>query len=382
MPYKRKTLTELREENRLFMQSELKAVGALLRYSNLRVVADMDAGMSHLHYAFLDYMAQQSNPFTATDEWLASWMALKQTWRKAATPARSSSVEARGTPDVILPAGSVLNRGDGYQYKTDAELKIGPVGTGSASVTAILPAITDDITGGGYAGNAVAGTLLTLDANVAGIERTLTLTVAASSGANIESEEAFRSRGLLAYQNPPQGGSDTDYKKWALDVAGITRAWVKRRIQGAGTVGIYIMCDGEDTSNNGFPVGTDGVSTLEEWGTLKASGDQGRVADHVYPLQTDTAIVYVCSPIAKIINVEISGIINADSATVASIKSALNDLFFTEGSPTGNARIPLSDINKALSNLAGTKGYILTQPHQDIVMSTGEIPVLGSVVFV
>jgi uncharacterized phage protein gp47/JayE len=36
----------------------------------------MDAGMSHLHYAYLDYIALQTNPFTATDEWLAGWMAL------------------------------------------------------------------------------------------------------------------------------------------------------------------------------------------------------------------------------------------------------------------------------------------------------------------
>ncbi|MEI7000453.1 baseplate J/gp47 family protein, partial [Klebsiella pneumoniae] len=90
----------------------------------------------------------------------------------------------------------------------------------------------------------------------------------------------FRSRGLLAYQNPLQGGSDADYKKWALAVSGVTRAWVKRRIMGAGTVGVYIMCDGSDTTNNGFPVGTDGVSQLEEWGAIKATGDQGRVADY------------------------------------------------------------------------------------------------------
>jgi uncharacterized phage protein gp47/JayE len=35
----------------------------------------MDAGMSHLHYAYLDYIALQTNPFTSTGEWLAGWMA-------------------------------------------------------------------------------------------------------------------------------------------------------------------------------------------------------------------------------------------------------------------------------------------------------------------
>ncbi|GDS49399.1 hypothetical protein BvCmsSINP027_00607 [Escherichia coli] len=51
MPFKRKTLSELRQENRQFMQAELESVGALLRFGNLKVLADMDAGMAHLHYA-------------------------------------------------------------------------------------------------------------------------------------------------------------------------------------------------------------------------------------------------------------------------------------------------------------------------------------------
>jgi hypothetical protein len=36
---------------------------------------------------------------------------------------------------------------------------------------------------------------------------------------------------------------------------------------GPGTVVICIMCDGSDKTNHGFPVGTDGISQLEEWGT-------------------------------------------------------------------------------------------------------------------
>ncbi|VTN15529.1 Uncharacterized homolog of phage Mu protein gp47 [Raoultella terrigena] len=77
MPFKRKTLSELRTDNRQFMQAELEKVGALLRFGNLKVLADMDAGMAHLHYAYLDYIARQTNPFTSTEEWLAGWMALK-----------------------------------------------------------------------------------------------------------------------------------------------------------------------------------------------------------------------------------------------------------------------------------------------------------------
>lgn len=380
MPFKRKTLSELRDENRNFLQAELKNVGALLRFANLKVVADMDAGMAHLHYGYLDYIALQSNPFTATGENLAGWMALKRVYRKPASAAKSKDVKAVGSANRVIPAGTILNRGDGYQYTVATEIKIQDSGEGHGGITAVLPDVTDDVTGGGANGNADAGTVLTLDVNIAGVEAQLTLIEAATGGADIEDEEAFRSRGLLSWQEPPQGGSDTDYKKWALEVSGVTRAWVKRRLNGAGTVGVYIMCDGN--LNDGFPVGTDGISQLEDWGAVKASGDQLSVADHIYPLQTDTAIIFVCSPIRKIIDFEIAGIKDADSTIVSNIKEALATLFFDESNPDGTGKIDLSDINKSISNVDGTKGYILNSPSSNITFDIGEIPLLGEVDFV
>lgn len=380
MPFKRATLSELRDQNRAFMQSELEAIGQLLRFSNLKVLADMDAGMAHLHYAYLDYIAKQSTPFNATDENLAGWMAMKSVYRKPASAAQSPSAQAKGTVGAILPAGTVLNRSDGYQYTTDTELIITSTGYGTASVTAVLPDISDNVTGGGASGNAAAGTILTLDSNAPGIENQVTLLVAATGGADIEDEEDFRSRGLLAFQNPPQGGSDADYKSWALAVSGVTRAWVKRRLNGAGTVGVYIMCD--NNSNGGFPVGTDGISQLEDWGAVKASGDQLVVADYIYPRQTDTAIVFVCSPIQKTINLVIAGLNDADSTIVAAIKTALTDLFFDAAQPDGTGIVYLSDINLAISSISGTTGYILNSPAANITFNTGEIPVLGTVSFV
>ena len=380
MPFKRKTLSELRDENRNFLRAELKNVGALLRFANLKVVADMDAGMAHLHYGYLDYIALQSNPLTATGENLAGWMALKRVYRKPASAAKSKDVKAVGSANRVIPAGTILNRGDGYQYTVATEIKIQDSGEGHGGITAVLPDVTDDVTGGGANGNADAGTVLTLDVNIAGVESQLTLIEAAIGGADIEDEEAFRSRGLLSWQEPPQGGSDTDYKKWAMDVSGVTRAWVKRRLNGAGTVGVYIMCDGN--LNDGFPVGTDGISQLEEWGAVKASGDQLSVADHIYPLQTDTAIVFVCSPKKKSIDFEIAGITDADSTVVSNIKNALTTLFFDEANPDGSGKIDLSDINKSISNVDGTKGYILNSPSSNITFSIGEIPLLGKVYFI
>ncbi|HFO0282127.1 baseplate J/gp47 family protein [Klebsiella quasipneumoniae subsp. similipneumoniae] len=379
MPFKRKTLSELRTENQQFMQAELEKVGALLRFGNLKVLADMDAGMAHLHYAYLDYIARQCTPFTSTDEWLAGWMALKQAYRKAATAARSPEAQIKGTSGRTLDAGAVINRADGYQYTTDAGVTIGSSGTATVAVTAVLPDIAEDVTGGGSLGNADAGTILTLDANVSGIESTVTLIQPATGGADIENEEDFRQRGLLAFQNPPQGGSDTDYRTWALAVSGVTRAWVRRRGMGPGTVVIYIMCDGSDKTNHGFPVGTDGISQLEEWGAVKATGDQGRVADYIYPLAPVTSLNYVCSPVERVIDFEISGISDAGSETTAAIADAIDGVLFESANPLGTGKIYLSDLNRAIGDVAGTAGFILVSPSVNIVPETGELAVRGEV---
>ena len=379
MPFKRKTLSELRTENQQFMQAELEKVGALLRFGNLKVLADMDAGMAHLHYAYLDYIARQCTPFTSTDEWLAGWMALKQAYRKAATAARSPEAQIKGTSGRTLDAGAVINRADGYQYTTDAGVTIGSSGTATVAVTAVLPDIAEDVTGGGSLGNADAGTILTLDANVSGIESTVTLIQPATGGADIEDEEDFRQRGLLLFQNPPQGGSATDYRTWALAVSGVTRAWVRRRGMGPGTVVIYIMCDGNDKTNHGFPVGTDGVSQLEEWGAVKATGDQGRVADYIYPLAPVTSLNYVCSPVERVIDFEISGISDAGSETTAAIADAIDGVLFESADPLGTGKIYLSDLNRAIGDVSGTAGFILVSPSANIEPGIGEMAVRGEV---
>ena len=152
---------------------------------------------------------------------------------------------------------------------------------------------------------------------------------------------------------------------------------MKRRLQGVGTVGIYIMCDGNDSG--GFPVGTDGVSQLEEWGAVKATGDQGRVADHIYPLQPIIAIIYVCAPVAAPVNFVISGISTADSEITTAINTAIDEVFFTEGEPGG--KILLSSLLLAIGDVAGTSGFILDSPTTNIQLATGQLPLRGTVTY-
>ena len=111
--------------------------------------------------------------------------------------------------------------------------------------------------------------------------------------------------------------------------AGGTRCYPllgKTASYGAGTVGVYIMCDGNDETNHGFP-GSDGISQLDDWGAQKATGDQGRVADYIYPRAPVTALVYVCSPVAKTVDFEISGISHVGRDITAAIAAAIDNVF-------------------------------------------------------
>lgn len=382
MPYSRPTLTELRTRNQTVIKTGLEKIGALLRFANMRVLGDVSAGMSYLHYGYLDWIAKQSNPYTATDEYLAAWAALVNVYRKSATAAQGPAMTFTGTAGRTIPAATVLNRSDGYQYTLDAEVTIGASGSITGAITAVLPDTSTDSTGGGEDGNADAGTTLTLDVAIPGVDTIVTATSPITGGADIEEEEVFRSRMLSAYQETPQGGSDADYKKWALAVPGVTRVWVARRLLGAGTVGIYIMLDGDSkTNDSGFPTGKDGVSSSEiQYSAAVATGDQLAVADAIYSLQPGTAVVYVCSPVKTAVNFTLSGLSSADDDTKSRIESAINTVFFNNGKPGGT--VDLSDIQAAIAGISGTAGFLITSPSTNITMGTGMMPVLGTVTYI
>lgn len=378
MPYQRPTLSELRSRNRNFIRSELENTGELLRFSNLGILADMDAGMSHLHFAYLDWIARQSNPFTAEDEWLAAWGALKNIYRKDASAAQGDGVLFNGTSGSTVAAGSLLNRNNGMQYRLDTAITLDTDGSGLGNVTALFPPNDSSLTPAD--GNAAAGTQLVLDQAIPGIDSSATATQPLTGGADMEKEQDFRRRVLRAFQTEAEGGSESDYRRWALSVAGVTRAWVSPRLLGAGSVGLYIMCDGNDRANQGFPKGTDGVATQETYLYAKATGDQRRVADSVFLLRPVTTLVWVCSPLKKIIDFDIGGIPQADADTVAAINDTIDQVFFENGEPGG--KIYLSDLNQALGSLPGARGLVLNSPSGTIIsLSPGELPLRGNVTF-
>lgn len=382
MPFNRPTLTDLRAQNQSYIETQISGVGKLLRFSNMRVLSDVVSGMAHLHYGYLDYIALQATPATATDEYLAAWGALKSVYRKSASASICSQVTFTGEAGSVIPAGLVLTRSDNYQYTIDKIVTIGSDEKGTGSVTAVLIDPKQDVSGGGVFGNTQTGTRLTLESPPLGVDSIAIMNIAATGGSDIESESSFRERILFAYQNISNGGSKSDFIKWARAVPGVTRAWCVRRIVGAGTVGVYVMTDTSNVNDDGFPSGSDGISSREDWGAIKATGTQGVVADYIYDLQPVTALVFVCSPIKKKVNFEFKGLKEASDDLKEKIRQAINSVFFDVDQLDGSGVILLSELNYALSNITGSTGYIMNQPSNNIQLGIGELPIIGDIQYV
>ncbi|VVE13118.1 phage baseplate protein [Pandoraea capi] len=369
MPYQRPTLTDLENQVASDIASNVPGSNPLLRFANLKITGRVQAGLAHLHYGYVDYIAKQAVPFTSTGEYLAAWGALRNTFQKPATAA-SGIVPFLGVPGTIIPDGTSGARQDGVTYTSQGDVTIQSTGIGSVSLLA------DEA---GAAGNCDAGTVITLGIAIPGVQSSGTAAAAITGGADAEQEDDFSERVMGAYQATPQGGAAGDYSTWALDVPGVTRAWVTRNGFGAGTVVIYVMFDDAQASHGGFPQGTDGVAAGEGSRGVVATGDQLAVANAIYPLQPVTALVYVCSPIANAINFTITGLLTASAATKTAVSNAIVGVFRGNGMPGGT--IDMSDINSAIGAIPGTSGFVITSPAGNIVNSTGQLPTLGTVTY-
>jgi uncharacterized phage protein gp47/JayE len=370
VPYARPTLATLRGQVAGNIAAALPGSDSLLRFSNLGIMGDTQAGLANLHYGYLDWISLQAVPFTSTDEYLEAWGAMKGVYRKDATAASGSAVFAgtyNAAAPITLPAGTGIVRGDGEAYTTQQDAVQLPNGT-------VTVAALDNATGA--QGNCDAGVAFALAAPVTGLQANGTASTPFTGGADVEDNEAYRQRVLDAYQQPPAGGNANDYVNWALAVPGVTRAWCVGNGMGAGTVVVYVMFDIANAADGGFPQGTNGCATDETRG-VTATGDQLTVANAIYPVQPVTALVYACSPGQQAIAFTITGLAAAGATTQASVEAAISDVFLREGEPGGT--IDLSEINSAIAAVPGTAGFVITVPVANIVCATGSLPVLGAV---
>lgn len=381
MPFSRPTLSQTQAQIAADISSNVPGADGLLRRSVLGVLGRVLAGLIWTLYGYLDWIAQQCTPYTATGEFLEAWAALKGVFRKPATAASCPTVQfTGGVVGATVPQGTSVVRSDGVAYVSTADAAVG------SGLTVLVPIVA---TTAGSAGDADSGTTFVLGGSIPNVNSTGQATAPVTGGADVETDDDLRTRMLQAYASPPQGGSDGDYVEWALAVAGVTRAWVAGSAMGPGTVVVYVMLDETEASHGGFPQGSNGAASGESRATA-ATGDQLTVANAIFAEQPVIALVYVVSPLANPVAFTIAGLSGAGSAVQQAVEAAIADVFLRAGSPGGS--VDMSAIESAIGAIAGTAGFVITAAScpdgtvtpgsaGNITSNTGYLPTLGTVTF-
>lgn len=344
MAFSRPTLQQLIDRARNDLLARL-AADDVLRRADAEVYARVLAATSHTLHGFIDHVSRQILPDTADAEHLERWASIWGVARKAAARATGTATFTTSA-GAVIPTGALVRAFDGVEY----EVTTGDTASGASLV---LPVQAVEA---GAAGNRSAGQSLALVSPIAGVQSTA-VGSSLSGAADTETDDALRARLLARIQQPPHGGAAHDYIAWALEVAGVTRAWVYPNEAGLGTVTVRFMRD-DDTD------------------PIPDAGEVAAVQAHIEAAAPVTAGVIVAAPVAAPVAMQITLTPNT-AAVQAAVLAELEDLFLRDAEPGGT--IYLSRIREAISVAAGEAHHALVSPVADVVAATGDIPTVGSI---
>lgn len=346
MPFSRPTLPELIDRAAADIEADLPGTDARLRRSNLNVLSRMHAGALHSLYGYLQWLAEQLMVDTAETVFLDRYAGI---WGVLRVPAAFAQgpVAVTGTSGATVATGTVFQRSDGATFVATADATLA-AGAATVDVVAL---------DAGTAGNASAGTQMSLSQPVPGVQSAAVVgSGGLTQGADRETDDALRVRVLARIQQPPMGGAVADYVAWALQVPGVTRAWVYPLEGGVGTVVLRFVRDNDA-------------------GFIPDAPEVAAVQAYVDVLRPVTAQVTVLAPVAAPLNMTITLTPNTTAVRTA-VAAELADLLRREARPGGT--ILLSKLREAISVAAGETNHVLTTPSADVTHAAGLMPVLGT----
>jgi uncharacterized phage protein gp47/JayE len=355
MPWSTPTLKDMRRFTRDYVLSQLGAK-AMVPNSVLRIMSDAMAGLTHLAMLYLDWLAKQLLPDTAEREWLdrhgVIWLtnADGSKGRKAATYAKGW-VRFTGNIDTIIPTGTLLTGANGVQYQTTVQGRIGSNGLGDAPAYALA---------NGSVGNMEDGTSFGLAGAITGIE-SAECYGDMTGGIDEETDDQLRERILLRIQNPPMGGSQSDYIQWALAVPGVTRAWAACEI-GPGTMTVRFLMD-DLHPPYGQPNQTD-INLVSDY------------IDSKRPVTVKDCFVY--PPTIQFYGITIKGLAKDDMTVRANIEASLRAMERKRSGP--GQTMYRSWVDEAVSNAVGEEYHELTFT-TTVPLAPAYMPTLGTVLY-
>lgn len=285
-------------------------------------------------YQHQQWIARQIFPDQADSDWLEQHATLRGLSRKPATVA-TGQITFSGVEASTIPIGTQAKTATDILFATTAAGVI-PAG-GSINVNA-------QATVAGTSGNVAAGTALNLLSAPAGVASSASI-VSMASGTNVESDADLLARLLDLIRRPPAGGNKYDYRKWALEVAGVTQAYVYPLRRGVGTVDTVI------TSAGGLP------------STQLITDVQAHI-DDVRPVTAYSSVVLA----PTLLTVAVTAQIRLNGITLgtanAQITQALTD-YFASLSPGDTAY--KSRIEALISDITGVVDRSVSAPAGNVV---------------
>lgn len=316
-----------------------------LRRTDSGVYARVQAAAAHSLYGFVDWASRQFFVGTCDGDVLdrqGDELGLPRTPAAKATGSFTFTTLVGG----VIPDGTLVQAFDAVEYET-----VGSVTASGTSTPVDVQAVV-----AAAAGNRTTGQTVNLVSPIAGV------TAAAvagelSGGADIETDAAYRARLLARKQQPPHGGASFDYVAWALEVAGVTRAWVYPQELGIGTVSVRFVRDNDAS-------------------IIPDAGEVATVQAYIDARRPVTAAVTVVAPTADALNFTID--LTLDTPDIrAAVAQELADLLLREAVPGGT--ILLSHIRQAISNAQGEVDFAMTVPAANVVSATGHMSTMGTV---
>ncbi|MCK3654920.1 baseplate J protein [Pasteurellaceae bacterium Macca] len=187
-------------------------------------------------YAHLKWQIKQFFPDTADTQYLERHAGLRGLRRKNATYASGVGVTVKGNEGAVVPVGAQVTTKDGRFYETTATATV-QNGQAMIAVKALAMGASQNIQ------HETPGQFM---AAPNGVQTDCVLNHIVG-GTDAESDASLLERLLELIRRPPAGGNRYDYKNWALNIDGVTAAFVYPLRRGLGTVDIAI------TAGNDLP---------------------------------------------------------------------------------------------------------------------------------
>ncbi|MCW3478801.1 baseplate J/gp47 family protein [Neisseriaceae bacterium JH1-16] len=292
-------------------------------------------------YQHQAWIVRQIFPDTADRDFLELHARVRGLSRKQPTTAQGTLLVS-GTPGAAVPSGLTAKLG-GSSYATSSAATLDAAGSAIVNAVATVTGTTS---------NAPAGSLLELSAAPSGVASQATL-VTMTGGVDEESDAELLARLLELIRRPPAGGNKYDYRRWAMEVTGVTAAYVYPLRRGLGTVDVVITSAGE----------------LPSAATLAA------VQAHIDDLRPVTAKSFlVLAPTPKVVDVAVA--VQLPGVTLDAAKAQIGTAlagYFGQLAP-GETAIK-SRIEALISDLAGVVDRAVTQPTTNMVPVTDDTKV-------